>query len=84
MSDLIERLRIVAAIERLPERGLASEAADYITTLEAQLAEARGEPNRIAAWLRKLGPWEHISPADLADAIAARAYVIAASQNGEG
>ena len=47
----------------------------YVEALEAQLADARGEPDRIVAWLRKLGPWEHISPADLADAIAARAYV---------
>lgn len=41
MGDLIGRLRIVAAIERLPERGLAAEAADALTTLEAKLAVAR-------------------------------------------
>lgn len=33
--------------------GVLSEAAAHIERLEAQLAEARGEPDRIAEWLRK-------------------------------
>ena len=54
MSDLIERLRIVAAIERLPERGLASEAADHIEALEAKLAVAREALGNIKAHAIKL------------------------------
>ena len=78
MTDLIERLEaeILSLRTELTEQARVNGmGAERELKLIAERDEARGEVAAIVAWLRLIGPWEHITPADLATAIEARAYV---------